>query len=200
MLIAPRRLAQLIDNAVTAASQGNAPFGCAAIMTDSQGVHVAAAGQHVLVEDWEPAEGGGDTHVVVLETKVLKDSATVIRKCEGATRKDKVVDVTCYDGALMVNDQSEMLVDAETLDGPDADDLLQLIKDAQAMYDAPVRPNSEVTVYKLDILAAIAKLKVADGEDRMVFWPGWAADTTMFHMGSLKGYWEGNRTPAGELF
>lgn len=169
------------------------------LLAGAGGLASCGIGQHVMCEDDEPAgvvvpiEAGMALHYTEAE-----QVAKAVRGVPGAGRKDAQVDVTITDESLTIMDGPNIIAEVADI-GDEAADAWELRLDAQDLYGSPVEPSGRFTVYDTSILSVLGKLKPANSDTRMLLTPCHAGDTTMFRMGSLRGFLEGNRTTPGEL-
>lgn len=197
--IPPRRLAGMLDNAILGAKQGNKPFPWVLILIAGGNLVACGTGQHIMVEDHETGATGMDGAGMALPYSEAEQVAKAVRGVPGAGRKDMTVHLTVTDSLLKVEHGDTTIAEVADI-GPEADEAWELRLDAQKLYEAPLEPLESVCVYDLSILTTLGKLKPAETESRLVLWPNHAANTTMWRHGSIKGFIEGNRTPAEDLF
>lgn len=199
MLINPRRLAGLLDNAVVCAKQGNKPYPYVLLLAGAGGLASCGIGQHVMCEDREPAGVAWPIETgMALHYTEAEQVSKAVRGVPGAGRKDAQVDAAITDESLTIMDGPNIVAEVADI-GDEAADAWELRLDAQDLYDSPVEPSGRFTVYDTSILSVLGKLKPANSDTRMLLTPCHAGDTTMFRMGSLRGFLEGNRTTPGEL-
>ena len=199
MLINPRRLAGLLDNAVACAKQGNKPYPYVLLLAEAGGFTSCGIGQHIMCEDTEPvAETTPVGAGMALHYTEAEQVAKAVRGVPGAGRKGAQVDVAVTDESITIMDGPNIIAEVADI-GDEAGGAWELRLDAQNLYDSPVEPSGRFTVYDTSILAVLGKLKPANSDTRILLTPCHAGDTTMFRMGSLRGFLEGNRTPPGEL-
>ena len=192
----PTRLANLLGNAETAAKQGSKPYPYVLIFEDD-GIRVAGIGQHLMVEDYEPGNPGSGA--VAITHDEAKEAAKAIRGAPNAGKKDTEVSVSLDGDIFRVAAGDEVFVEIADL-GDEADDAWELRLKAQELYESPRERADRLTMYDVTILTKLGQLKPGDGSKTVTLWPSFAADTTVWELGSVRGFIEGNRgTTAPEV-
>lgn len=179
----------MLTNAETAAKQGNKPFPYV-LISEPGGLSMTGIGQHILVEDIESGDDG--LGAVAVTSDEAGEAAKIIRGVPGATKRDAEVAVTLAGDVFRVFYGDETLVEVADI-GDEALDAWELRMDAERLYDAPLKRADRLTMYDTSILTKLGQLKSGDGSKRVTLWPSHAGDTTLWRLGTLRGFIEGNR-------
>lgn len=187
----------MLDNALAAAKQGNKPHPYILALALGGMLTVSGIGQHAMVEDEEPGMGGEEDGVGI-PIKEAEAVAKTVRSTEGALRRDHTVYLTITDGVLRVDNGGETIVEVADV-GEEADGAWEFRANHQPYYDQAVTTSGRYDVFDNSVLAVLGKLKPASAETRLLLYPRHVADTAMFRLDTIRGFIEGNRTPAEEL-
>jgi hypothetical protein len=193
------RLRKMLSNAIESAktAQGRDKPHPYVMMTERDGLLVAGAGQWSFVEDHEPMESGTGSAAIRLDEALLVDEA--LKDHPDSLKKSAVVAVSFDDDILRVQDGSETLVEIRDV-GDEAAGAWNVRRTAmQLRGETPPAPAERIAVYSASVIGLLGKLKTASGDDRLVLYPNAAGNSTLFRMGSVWGWLEGNRTDPAEV-
>lgn len=198
ILIHPRRLATMLDNAVLFAKEGKGNERGVIVETTPGELLVTGVGQHGIVTDVEPHNDHWLNSRVLLPAGDVTELAKVVRGVPDAGKQGTEVAVSIigtekYGEVLQIAQGAEIIAELAT------DERLTPILDVLNTARSVKTSTDQGDVYTASILALIGRLKPLGERDRAVLHHKTAGDTTSFTFGTCTGFIEGNRTPVGAL-